>query len=145
VNQWAVLALLVFTAPMLPGQDYATEKPPPVSEVVIPLTSEEQTALAAVDVRIAGVEAIAAKIEDPAYKASTLASIVDLKRRRASLGKKFDPGLYETLMHSVISRYQIVALWLKPPLLPPSAAKSTAAATPPAPAQKKTETKPAPQ
>jgi hypothetical protein len=28
---------------------------------------------------------------------------------------------YETLMHSVISRYQVIALWLTPPReLPPS-------------------------
>jgi hypothetical protein len=83
------------------------------------LTSEQKTALAAVDVRLAGVEALAAKIDDPDYKAEVAKQIEDLKRRRLAIEKNFDPGLYEALMHSVISRYQVIALWLKPPPLPP--------------------------
>ena len=82
------------------------------------LTPEQKTALAAVDVRLAGVVALAAKIDDPNYKAEVARQIDDLKKRRLAIEKNFDPGLYEVLMHSVISRYQVIALWLKPAPLP---------------------------
>jgi hypothetical protein len=83
------------------------------------LTPEQKAALRAIDVRLAGAEALAAKIDDPEYKAEVAKQIEDLKRRRLAIEKNFDPGLYEALMHSVISRYQVIALWLKPPPLPP--------------------------
>jgi hypothetical protein len=95
-----------------------------------PLTEEQKTALAAIDARMAGVEALAAKIDDPEYRATVASQIEDLKKRRLAMEKNFDPGLYEALMHSVISRYQVIALWLKPPALPrppgtpPATAKS---------------------
>jgi hypothetical protein len=82
------------------------------------LTPEQKAALAAVDVRLAGVVALAAKIDDPNYKAEVARQIEDLKKRRLAIEKNFDPGLYEVLMHSVISRYQVIALWLKPAPLP---------------------------
>jgi hypothetical protein len=82
------------------------------------LTHEQKAALAAVDVRLAGVMALAAKIDDPNYKAEVARQIEDLKKRRLAFEKNFDPGLYEVLMHSVISRYQVIALWLKPAPLP---------------------------
>jgi hypothetical protein len=82
------------------------------------LTPEQKAALKAVDVRLAGVEALAAKIDAPDYKVEVARQIKDLKRRRLAIEENFDPGLYEVLMHSVISRYQIIALWLKPPPLP---------------------------
>jgi hypothetical protein len=87
------------------------------------LTAEQKAALAALDVRLAGVEALAAKIDDPNYKAEVARQIEDLKKRRLAIEKNFDPGLYEMLMHSVISRYQIIALWLKPAPLPAPPAK----------------------
>jgi hypothetical protein len=82
------------------------------------LTPEQKAALAAVDVRLAGVVALAAKIDDPNYKAEVARQIEDLKKRRLAIEKNFDPGLYEVLMHSVISRYQVIALWLRPAPLP---------------------------
>src|SRR5688572_15118683 len=82
------------------------------------LTPEQKTALAGVDVRLAGVDALAAKIDNPDYKAEVVRQIEDLKKRRLTLEKNFDQGLYEALMHSVISRYQVTALWLKAPPLP---------------------------
>ena len=82
------------------------------------LTSEQKQALAAVDVRLAAVETLAAKIEDPNYKAEVARQIEDLKKNRLAIEKSFDQGRYEVLMHSVISRYQVIALWLKAPLLP---------------------------
>src|SRR5262245_38526954 len=82
------------------------------------LTPEQKAALAAVDVRLAGVVALAAKIDEPNYKAEVARQIEDLKKRRLAIEKNFDPGLYEVLMHSVISRYQVIALWLKPAPLP---------------------------
>ena len=85
------------------------------------LTPEQLTALAAVDVRLASVEALAAKIEDTDYRATVARQIESLKDRRLALEKNFDPALQESLMHSVISRYQVIALWLKPPsILPPA-------------------------
>jgi hypothetical protein len=77
------------------------------------------------------------RIDDAAYKASVNSSIVDLKKRRAALEKKFDPASYETLMHNVIGRYQVIALWLTPPRTPPPAGKATDAPT-------KNETRPGP-
>src|SRR5262245_45200369 len=83
-----------------------------------PLTPEQKTALTAVDIRLAGVVVLAAKIDEPNYKAEVARQIEDLKKRRLAIEKNFDPGLYEVLMHSVISRYQVIALWLKPAPLP---------------------------
>src|SRR6478736_6658 len=84
------------------------------------LTPEQKTALAAVDVRLAGVKTLAAKIDDPDYKAEVARQIEDLKKTRLAIEKDFDQGRYEALMHSVISRYQVIALWLKAPSLPPA-------------------------
>src|SRR5688572_1321038 len=99
VLRMLVLALI---PPALVAQEYGTDKPPPTPAVSIPLTSEQKAALQAVDVRIAGVESLAGEIDDPAYKASVVTAVADLKKRRAAIEKNFDPGLYEALMHSVI-------------------------------------------
>jgi hypothetical protein len=85
------------------------------------LTPEQATALAAFDVRLAGAEKLAERIDDAGYRAEVVRQIEDLKERRRELEQEFDPSLYESLMHSVISRYQVIALWLKPPPLPPPA------------------------
>ena len=85
------------------------------------LTPDQKSALAAVDARMVGLEALVAKVDDADYKADCLAAVADLKKRRMEMEKNFDQGLYEVLMHSLISRYQVVALWLKPPALPPPA------------------------
>lgn len=119
------LAALAFFASTLVAQDYGDGKAPPAPAVIVPLTAEQKTALRAVDVRIAGVESLVAKIDDPAQKAANVTAVADLKKRRAAMEKNFDPGLYETLMHSVISRYQTVALWLTPPRVPGPAAAGT--------------------
>lgn len=83
------------------------------------LTAEQKSALAGIDVRLAAAETLAAKIEDPTYKAEVARQLTELRERRLALEKNFDQGLYEVLMHSVISRYQVIALWLQPPSLPP--------------------------
>ena len=116
-----VLAALAFAASTLVAQDYGEGKTPPAPAVSVPLTAEQKTALRAVDVRIAGVESLVAKIDDPVQKAANVTAVADLKKRRAAMEKNFDPELYEALMHSVISRYQTVALWLTPPRVPGSA------------------------
>jgi hypothetical protein len=131
---------LAFAAPVLIAQDYSNDKPRPAPEVSIPLTPEQVAALQAIDVRVAGVESLAVKIDDAAYKVSTDAAIADLKKRRKALERNFDAGLYEALMHSVISRYQIVALWLTAPRLPSPGAKP-AIASQPRPSENKAETK----
>src|SRR5688572_13794282 len=79
------------------------------------LTPEQRTALAAVDVRLGALDDLAAKIDDADYQADVVKQIEELKNRRLALEKNFDPALYETLMHSVISRYQVAALWLRSP------------------------------
>jgi endonuclease/exonuclease/phosphatase family metal-dependent hydrolase len=83
------------------------------------LTPEQKAALAALDVRIAAVEAVAAKIDDTDYQAEVVKQIKELKDRRRGVERNFDQASYEALMHNVISRYQIAALWLKSPPLPP--------------------------
>jgi hypothetical protein len=82
------------------------------------LTPEQKAALAAIDIRLDGVQTLAAKIDDPNYKAEVARQIDDLKKGRLALEKDFDQGRYEALMHSVISRYQVTALWLGAPPLP---------------------------
>ena len=82
------------------------------------LTVEQKAALAAVDARLAGVKTLAAKINDPGYKAEVARQIEDLKKSRLAIERNYDQGAYEALMHSVISRYQVIALWLKEPPLP---------------------------
>ena len=134
----AILALVVGVS-ALSAQDYGDGKAPPTPAVSVPLTPEQKTALRAVDVRIAGVESLVAKIDEPTQKAANLTAVADLKKRRAALEKNFDPGLYEALMHSVISRYQTVALWLTPARVPGAAADSPGKTAP-----AKGEKKPAP-
>src|SRR5688572_8641944 len=63
------------------------------------LTPEQRTALAAVDARLAGVEAIAAKIDDLDYKAEVARQIEDMKKSRLAIEKNFDQSRYEALMH----------------------------------------------
>jgi len=113
---YAILLLAWVAAVPAIAQDYTTDKPsskaPPVA---IPLTDEQKAALRAVDVRIKGVETLIAKIDDPAYRAREARAVADMKKRRTGLEKNFDPMTYESLMHSVISRYQVIALWLTPP------------------------------
>lgn len=109
--------LLAWAASASAGaQDYTVDKPaakaPPVP---IPLTDEQKAALRAVDVRIKGVEAMVARIDDATYRAKEAKAVADMKKRRAGLETNFDPMTYESLMHSVISRYQVIALWLTPP------------------------------
>src|SRR5262245_32220517 len=79
------------------------------------LTPEQKAALAALDSRLAGVETLARKIDDGSYKVEVVRQIEDLKKSRSAIEKDFDQGRYEVLMHSVISRYQVIALWLKSP------------------------------
>ena len=117
-----VILALAGLAPALVAQDYGDGKSPGAPAVSVPLTAAQKTALRAVDVRIAGVESLVAKIGEPVQQAANLTAVADLKKRRAALEKNFDPGLYEALMHSVISRYQTVALWLTPARLPRSVA-----------------------
>ena len=113
------LALALFVAGVtVRAQDYGNNKPPPMPEVAIPLTPEEKGSLHAIEVRIAGVEAQLPRIDDPAYKARVESDLRDFRRRLAVLQKKYDPASYEALMHSVIGRYQVNALWLAPPRVP---------------------------
>ncbi len=107
-----VLALLGAT-PLFSAQPTLTEAPAPV-----PLTAEQKSAIAALDVRLRGVEALIQKVNDPKYRAELDGAIKDFHQRRDAMAKNFDQGLYDNLMHAIISRYQIVALWLKPPLVP---------------------------
>ncbi len=86
--------------------------------VATPLTDEQKNALTAIDARIVGLEAIVAKVDDADYKDDCQKAVADLKKRRKALETTYDQGLSEALMHSVISRYQVVALWLTPPRLP---------------------------
>jgi hypothetical protein len=83
------------------------------------LTPEQKAALKSVDVRLAALESLATRIDDPAYKSEVARQIEDLKKRRLEIEKNFDQAAYEALMHNVISRYQVVGLWLKSPPLPP--------------------------
>lgn len=123
-----IIVMLGFAASPALAQDYTTDKPaakaPPV---VLPLTDEQKAALRAVDVRLAGLEGLLAKVDDPVYRAKEEKAVIDMKKRRAGLEKNFDPMTYETLMHSVISRYQVIALWLAPPRLPGPAVKAEGA------------------
>ena len=119
--------LIVTTLPATAeAQDYAFEKSAaPKATVTIPLTPEEKALLANLDVRIGAVEALMEKIDEPAFKKSVVSALADIKKRRAALEKKFDPASYETLMHLVIGRYQVISLWLKPPRVPAPASTGT--------------------
>ena len=125
----AMIAAAILATP-LGAQDYLASKPPPSAPTLeVPLTPQEKAQLAAIDIRLAAVETLVSKIDDPAFKGSSVSAIADIKKRRAALEKKFDPAGYETLMHLVIGRYQVVALWLKPPRLPEPAEKPATAET----------------
>jgi hypothetical protein len=111
----SVLAIGLFTAGPATRESLADEGK---SAAQSTLTPEQKAALAVIDARLAGVESLAGKIDDPGYKAEVARQIEDLQKSRRALAKDFDPGRYETLMHSVISRYQTIGLWLKEPALP---------------------------
>lgn len=111
------LVLLAVT-PLLAADDKKAAKKVRPPAIAVALTAEQKTALQAVDVRLAGVDALVARIDDPAYRAREARTVADLRRRRSELERNFDPMSYESLMHTVISRYQIVALWLTPPREP---------------------------
>lgn len=125
--QILAFAFVVLSTPLF-AQDYGNNKPRAEAATAVPLTPEQKTLLEAVDIRIGGIEALLPRLDDEKFKASTLAAIADLKKRRTSLGRNFDQGLYEALMHQVIGRYQVVQLWLKPPRVPAPAEKSSGAA-----------------
>jgi hypothetical protein len=112
----SVLAFSFTAAEPPPGQVLADEL---AAATGSSLTAEQKTALAAVEVRLAAVERLAAKIDDADYKAEVTRQIEELQKTRLALEINFDQGRYEALMHSVISRYQVIALWLKTPPLPP--------------------------
>ncbi len=127
---FAFVLAVACAAPALVAQDYGDgkAKPPPAAT---PATAEQLASLRAVDVRIAGLEALLPKIDDAAQKSGVVSGIADFRKRRAALEKNFDPGLQEALMHAVISRYQTTALWLTPPrTLPPATAAKPSAAKP---------------
>ena len=54
------VALVSVTSRLL-AQDYGADKPPPAKSVSVPLTAGQKAALEAVDARLAGLEALAAK------------------------------------------------------------------------------------
>jgi hypothetical protein len=108
-----LLLLFGFTAAEPSARfSYASE---PDSVAGSNLTSEQEAALSAVDVRLAAVETLAAKIDDPDYTREVARQIEDLKKRRLEVEKNFDQAAYEALMHAIISRYQVMGLWLNSP------------------------------
>jgi hypothetical protein len=114
----AIIAAAMLLTPLGAQDSVDGKRPPPAPSAEIPLTPGEKAQLASVDIRLAAVEALVAKIDDPNFRSSTVSALADLKKRRAALGKKFDSAGFETLMHQVIGRYQVVALWLQPPRIP---------------------------
>src|SRR5262249_19164523 len=111
----SLLAIGLITAESSVRRVFAVE---PDTSVNNALTPEQKAALAAVDVRLDGVQTLAAKIDDVDYKTDVARQIDDLKKRWLPFEKNFDQARYEALMPSVISRYQVIALWLKAPPLP---------------------------
>ena len=110
----SLLAIGVYSVERTATTVVAAEKPAANNA----LTAEQNAALAAIDIRLSALLAVAAKIDDSDYMAEVARQIQDLKDRRRALEKNFDQALYEALMHSVISRYQVAGLWLKAPPLP---------------------------
>src|SRR5262245_7009417 len=108
----AVWFFLAVVQSWIPLSMPAGEKPAP------PPSREQETVFRALDIRVAGVEALVARIDDPTYKASMIAVIEDFKKRRDDLKKNFDQVQFDALMHNVNRNYQIVSLWLKPPRTP---------------------------
>jgi hypothetical protein len=108
----AALFFLLAGPAWAPLSVHAEEKSAP------PLSRERESGFRALDIRVAGVEALVARIDDPAYKASMVAVVEDFKKRREDLKKNFDQIQFDALMHNVNRNYQIVSLWLKSPRTP---------------------------
>lgn len=106
------LFFLVSGLAWVPLSVYAEEKSTP------PPSREQESVFRALDIRVAGVEALVARIDDPAYKASMVTVVEDFKKRRDDLRKNFDQVQFDALMHNVNRNYQIVSLWLKSPRTP---------------------------
>jgi hypothetical protein len=112
-----LMVLGLFAIEWIPKNAFADE---PIVIGGQTLTAEQKAALNALNTRLAAVKTLAAKIDDSAYKAEVARQIDELNRSRAKIERNFDQAAYEALMHSVISRYQVVALWLKSPAPSPS-------------------------
>ena len=115
--------LLPLLALLCAAPAFSAQNPPPAAAGPVPLTSEQKAAVDALDIRLAGVETLVQKVTDAKYRAELDRAIKDFQERRDAMARNFDQGLYDNLMHAIISRYQTVALWLKPPLVPPPGAK----------------------
>lgn len=121
VRRLRAFVTLALCALAMHAQEYGADKTAAASAV--PITPEQKESLAALDVRIGAVEGQLAKIDDAEYRSAVGKAVADYRKRRAALGKGFDQGLCESLMLTVVSRYQTVALWLTPPRVVPRAAK----------------------
>ena len=80
MTRLVVTGALLLCSVRLVAQDYGNNKPPPMPEVAVPLTPAERASLHAVEMRIAGVEAQLARIDEASYKARVESDIRDFKR-----------------------------------------------------------------
>jgi hypothetical protein len=94
---------------------HAEEKLPARQPIATALTAEQVAGFRVLDIRLAGLESVAAKIGDPDYRTSIEATIADFKKLRDKLKSNFEQAQFDTLNHNVNRHYQIVSLWLKPP------------------------------
>jgi hypothetical protein len=78
VLAFSLLAIALAATEKAGGQALADER---AAAAASSLTAEQKAALAALDVRLAGVETLAAKIDDPNYKAEVARQIDDLKKK----------------------------------------------------------------
>ena len=78
----------------------------------VALTPVQKSAVDALDVMLAGYDALIAKITDSDYKASTVKLLDALKSRRDVVRRNFEQGFYNDLKLDIYHEYQRTAAWL---------------------------------
>ncbi len=83
---------------------------------------EQVSALEALKGELARLDPMLEKVAEPDHKAWVKAKVEKLKERFQELQKiAFDQAKFDELRFDVNIEYQRLALWLRPPLIPPKA------------------------
>lgn len=108
--------VLALCSPGLPAAESASKDAKPA------LTAEQASALDALKGELARLDPMLEKVAEPEHKAWVTGKVDKLKERfRALQTTAFDQAKFDELRFDVNIEYQRLALWLRPPLVPPKA------------------------
>lgn len=112
----STLLALALCSVQLPAADAAAKEAKPA------FTTEQVSALDALKGELARLDPMLEKVAEPEHKAWVKGKVEKLKERFQALQKiAFDQAKFDELRFDVNIEYQRLALWLRPPLVPPKA------------------------